>query len=519
MREHSKRAQLFTWLKIKKFDITFLQETHCKSYSDSKLWEKEWGGSCFWSFGGSRSRGTCIMFREGLPFTKQMFYYDAVGRLVVVDASVYGSCYRLINVYAPNNHAERIQWFNELHRWFIGDKILILGGDFNCVENKSIDKIGGNDAYGDVGGSILSSFQNNYRLVDAYRVSHPRDIATTWASADGSVACRLDRFYVSSSLKSSLSACITPSALSDHSAVELSLTGKNHTSKGPSYWKCNVKILDDSDFVADLEYLCTDCMQAEIKDGEWWENCKYRFKRLIILHACRLAQNYRSKLTNLETELRELQLQAVGNSGYNMEQIKIVKEKISDVLRDKFDGAKIRSRAKYLDTEETPSSYFLRREKQNAAKSTINKLLIGGKVTRETSSIVEACRHFYAELYSAEAVDADVMQQFLNFIDRLPSSVLETCDGKITVEECAAAISSMENNKTPGSDGLPKEFYSKFFHLFAQGFVEMLNQSFEAGSLPPSLHGLITLACKDVHCESKNKTPNSCLTLTSPNIY
>ena len=59
-------------------------------------------------------------------------------------------------------------------------------------------------------------------------------------------------------------------------------------------------------------------MQAEIKDGEWWENCKYRFKRLIILQACRLAQNYRSKLTNLETELRELQLQAVGNSGDNI---------------------------------------------------------------------------------------------------------------------------------------------------------------------------------------------------------
>ena len=112
MRDHSKRAQLFTWLKIKKFDIVFLQETHCKSYSDSKLWEKKWGGSCFWSFDGSRSRGTCIIFREDLPFTKQRFYYDAVGRLVLVDASMYGSCYRLINVYAPNNHAERIQWLN-----------------------------------------------------------------------------------------------------------------------------------------------------------------------------------------------------------------------------------------------------------------------------------------------------------------------------------------------------------------------------------------------------------------------
>ena len=75
IRDRSKRAQLFTWLKIKKFDIVLLQETHCKSYGDSKLWEKEWGGVCFWSFGGSRSRGTCIMVREGLTFTKNMLYY------------------------------------------------------------------------------------------------------------------------------------------------------------------------------------------------------------------------------------------------------------------------------------------------------------------------------------------------------------------------------------------------------------------------------------------------------------
>ena len=89
--------------------------------------------------------------------------------------------------------------------------------------------------------------------------------------------------------------------------------------------------------------------------------------------------------------------------------------------------------------------------------------MIDGKVTRETSSIVEACRQFYAELYSAEAVD--VMQRFLAFIDRLPGSMLEACDGGVTVEECAAAIGGMENNKTPGSDGLPKEFYSNFLSV------------------------------------------------------
>jgi len=78
------------------------------------------------------------------------------------------------------------------------------------------------------------------------------------------------------------------------------------------------------------------------------------------------------------------------------------------------------------------------------------------------------------------------MKQLLDLIDPPPSSLLTACDGKITVEECIAVINSMENNKTPGSDGLPKEFYSKFFHLFAHGFVEMLNHSFEDGILSPS---------------------------------
>jgi len=56
---------------------------------------------------------------------------------------------------------------------------------------------------------------------------------------------------------------------------------------------------------------------------------------------------------------------------------------------------------------------------------------------------------------------------------------------------------SMENNKTPGMDGPPKEFYAKFFHMFDLGF-DMINNCFDTGILPPSeRHGLITLACKD----------------------
>ena len=482
---------------MKGYDIIFLQETHCCNYSDSKLWEKEWGGACFWSFGGTRARGTAVLCRDGLSFSKSLFYYDAMGRLVVLDIKLYDQAYRLINVYAPNKHAERVQWFNDLHRWFIDDKIIIFGGDFNCVDNKNTDKVGGNDAYGDVGASVLYSLRNNYRLVDSYRVRFPHDVATSWSSADGSVACRLDRLYVSTSLKPYLAACMIPCVFSDHSAVEISFAVQNSLQKGPSYWKCNVKILADSDLCADLEDVCMDCMQAEIKDAEWWENCKTRFKRLIVLHSCRLAQIYRSNLNALEAELRDLQLKSLHSPGSNAEQIKIIKSNIADMLQEKFDGSKIRSRAKYLDTEETPSTYFLRREKQNAAKSTITELSIDGNKIDNPADILQACRNFYCDLYSAEPVVHADMNDMLGRVNGLSSS-LTACDGKVTVDECVAAINSMENNKTPGMDGLPKEFYAKFFHLFGPGFVDMINNCFDTGILPPSQrHGLITLACKD----------------------
>ena len=56
----------------------------------------------------------------------------------------------------------------------------------------------------------------------------------------------------------------------------------------------------------------------------------------------------------------------------------------------------------------------------------------------------------------------------------------------------------MESNKTPGSDGLPKEFYAKFFHLFGSAFVVVLNSAYDLGQLSGSQrYGLITLACKD----------------------
>ena len=41
----------------------------------------------------------------------------------------------------------------------------------------------------------------------------------------------------------------------------------------------------------------------------------------------------------------------------------------------------------------------------------------------------------------------------------------ESCEGPLTIEECFSALEGMARNKTPGSDGLPAEFYLKFWDV------------------------------------------------------
>ena len=83
-------------------------------------------------------------------------------------------------------------------------------------------------------------------------------------------------------------------------------------------------------------------------------------------------------------------------------------------------------------------------------------------------------------------------------LPRVPPDLYEQCEGDLTFEEAYEAIKLMKNGKTPGSDGLPAEFYKKFFPIFGRDFVAMINLCNYLGRLSPSQRlSLITLLCKN----------------------
>ncbi len=133
-----KRRSIFNW--VKQFNhsnsIVFLQETHSSTRCE-KLWRKEWGSDIFYSHGATDSRGVAILVPSQLDVTVTQQLRDDRGRYILLDCSIDGSRFILVNVYAPtkNHLQEQCTFLSNLRETlepYLGEN-LILGGDFNTI--------------------------------------------------------------------------------------------------------------------------------------------------------------------------------------------------------------------------------------------------------------------------------------------------------------------------------------------------------------------------------------------------
>ena len=270
-----KRELLLKELKDNSVDFCFLQETHCSSKFTANNWNREWGGTFFWSFGSSCSRGVGIWIKSGLNLEIISTDKDSEGRCLFILLKINDVTVRLANVYAPNKESEPRRFFSSLHHYLVGNCPVILGGDFNCVQNLNLDKRGGNAMSGNYGIELLVSLCDDNNLTDVFRQLHPDKREYTWKNSLNSIACRLDRFYVTRSLLTDvLSFQHHPINynLSDHGMVQVDivLIGENVSyDVGPGYWKCNTKTLKYPFFQEDFQMLWETLDSIPDKNSDW----------------------------------------------------------------------------------------------------------------------------------------------------------------------------------------------------------------------------------------------------------
>ena len=96
-------------------------------------------------------------------------------------------------------------------------------------------------------------------------------------------------------------------------------------------------------------------------------------------------------------------------------------------------------------------------------------------------------RDYYIRLFSSQPLDENVQRQFLSSLEcKLSDDDANSCEGELTIEECTYALNQMPKNKSPGVDGLPAEFYVRFWNLLGPDLVQVYNSSFSYGMLPGS---------------------------------
>ena len=504
IRDQSKRVGLVQWLRSLPVgaDIVCLQETHCLSSSECSSWFLSSGFSAVVSPGSSHSCGCIVLFRPSLSLVNS--WCDVSGRYLQVEFSFFGSSFRVCCVYAPNRNPARDQFFGDLHSKIDPSIPTILCGDFNEVFDRSVDRAGSDPSVSprDSSSSLKYLF-DDCCVVDIWRYLHPSSVGFTWTRWDGSLASRIDLFGVPFSWVPSVSSCsFVPCPFSDHCGVFLSCSIPDAVPPGPGFWKLNISVLDDPEYVELISNAWRSWRNSISRFpslAKWWDGGKSLIKGLTIRYCCRKA-GARSRLRDLLVRLIDhLKAKVDLGSSSCLGPYHSALAELAALDSHVAKGAQVRSRVKWVEEGESSSSYFFRLERKRGSDRWISAL------RDEDDSIVSSPRDlctslssFFSGLFSASPVDPRIQTDLLgNLSSSLPDDQSSLCEGHLSVEEVLVALRGMARRKAPGLDGLPMEFYLKFWSVLGSDLVAVLNSSFDSGCLSLSQRrGVISLSFK-----------------------
>ena len=140
-----------------------------------------------------------------------------------------------------------------------------------------------------------------------------------------------------------------------------------------------------------------------------------------------------------------------------------------------------------------------------------------GSIVSHNDDLCRVFSAFYESWFTAEATDPAIANSLLSKVSStLPSTQADLCDGPLSFNECFAALNGMVRGKSPGSDGLPMEFYVKFWPILGTDLVNVLNSCYLSGVMSlTQRRGLISLIFKkgerlDPHYPVKRGLQISC---------
>ena len=205
---------------------------------------------------------------------------------------------------------------------------------------------------------------------------------------------------------------IIPATKTDHAAIELNLTDSNQNSRGPGFWKMNVSLLEDPNYLEELKQnipLWKTTGSDNLSDKRCiWDWLKYNIRNHAILFSKKKAKERSAMEKNLQQVYEEATKKFEQDpSDSNLNTLNEAKEILESYYEEKTRGVIIRARARWHEHGERSTKYFLNLEKRNHVKKHIRKLLISGSITSDPFGILNEQKRFYHSLYKSNVTDED----------------------------------------------------------------------------------------------------------------
>ena len=484
LQDPKKRKFVFHFLKSTNFDIFALQETH-SSAADIGPWTEEWGGQAIWNSLDSTSKGTAILFSPAFEFEDVSHDADFDGRILRSTIKVHDTQIQILNIYGPNPKAHQAsEAFYDYISQFVDPNTgpLILCGDFNMVTDLTHDRKGGNPrALHTAGSHSLQSFLSQHKLTDVWRSQHPRKQQYTWHCRYAPIGSRIDRIYLPSHwMPLAARSRIMPFSWSDHDLVVAEVEIPQSLPRGRGFWKLHPHLIQEEGYQLSFTefWQLWQTKKPDFPDvGTWWEVGKYHIKQLSIMYSVQRRRQMTQQKQALERAYeREQALPAPDH-----ERFQDLRNSLREIDEQQAKSIFVKAHMTEIEEGEKPTAYFFDFFRKRQVRTAIPKLTVKddqGNVTQEftdTPQIIAETTRFYKALYTREeGLHRDKQDALLaNLHRKLPPRTREALDVPLTPAEIAAAVARSENNKSPGCDGLPYEFYKAFWPILCEDFYDL----------------------------------------------
>ena len=504
-------------------DVLAVQENVMKTKELKELVNKQ-GYEAEANFDESGKPGTALIWKTTLQvLPPQTIEARSIQSMKIKDDKN-GNYFSLVNVYAPSGSAEKEERENLFKgglahllrssqregRWFLAL------GDWNSVTKESdVEK-----NFDLKKSDSLTNLETSFNLIDAYRYLHPQATASDFTFYRPSVSrSRLDRAYLPQTARHKLVGASHEPGLGDHAILMVTLASLTpHPPPPPppqssrATWVLNRSIVEEEDF-KELFARLWDILKGEREHyndwPDWWElRARPASRELCQRYSARRAKERRMRKATLYGRLKKAYTEEAWSK------VAILREEIRQILRYEEQGILLRSRCQSEAEEEKASLYHIGRLVSKSGRVSEGKLKIReGNDEIETDDekrIEEELFRFHDALFNAKLDEnlevqtepsrakIDLHQrEFLSNLPQIPQLSSARMESRLTANEVEDALKGMQNGKSPGQDGLPKEFYTHLWEILGSEMVKILQETLDRERLPQSnTKGLTRLISK-----------------------